>query len=152
MRSARRWFEERLGDLPQSLETKAYVVSVFTRFVGTSVDDMSDESVVLAFMRAQETADFGGFQRIGDWVLWVETFMPDAVKDKRQVVETFGRLAYARCFRLLKKQWPLYEELADDLPRLTRLARRSLLRHGVQDHGAVTLDLGHPSGDPTAIR
>lgn len=151
MRAARRWFEERLGDLPQSLETKAYVVSVFTRFVVTTADDMSDESVVLSFKRAQETADFGKFQRIGDWVLWVETFMPDAVKNKHQVVETFGRLAYSACFRLLKRQWPLYEELADELPRLTYLARKNLLLHGIQDHGAVALDLGHLTDDPTTI-
>lgn len=95
--------------------TRAYVVSVMA---GMNPDAVfgPGESVVLAYAEARAAHDFVRFQRIGDWVLWVEVWAPAYVARDRRVVESIGRLSYATCHRILRGTWPIYEELADQLP------------------------------------
>ena len=109
-----RWFSDRLQDLRCREDTRAYVVGVLSG----KIDDMSDESVVLAFHDASLTGDFAAFQRIGDWTLWASAFAPHPLKAQRDLVERFGRLSYYSCYRIMRGQWTLYEELADELPAI----------------------------------
>ncbi len=119
-----RWFADSLRDVPCRDDTRAYVVGVLTGFCG-SAGDMSRESVVLAYADARRRGDFATFQRIGDWVLWIDAVHPSSIEDHLQVVESIGRMSYYACNHLVK-QWPLYEELADDLPRIARVVRCKL--------------------------
>lgn len=111
------WFVERLESLPQSPEVKAYAIGVLQRFVVSTVDDMSNQSLVMAFIDAQASGDFVKFQRLGDWTLWHMSCAPNI---ETAVVESMGRMSYEACHRILKRQWRVYEELANDLPTLTR--------------------------------
>ncbi len=86
---------------------------------------MSDESIVLAFAEARSTGEFLKFQRIGDYVLWGLSFAPQSFEVPEVAVD-LGRLSYYTCWRLTDKQWVVYEELADDLPRLRIELRRSM--------------------------
>lgn len=118
------WFAERLQDLRCREDTRAYVTGVLAGF---RLDgDMSRQSVVLAYADAREKGDFAAFQRIGDWVLWVDAMHPHFIKDNREVIETIGRLSYYTCHRIMQRQWVLYEELADDLPRIAHGVRCKL--------------------------
>lgn len=111
------WLSERLRTLRCGDDTRAYVVGVLQRFQRDAGSlDMSRESVVLAFHEARLRGDFAGFQRIGDWTLWVSSVQPTQDRAQREVIETFGRLSYYSCHRLMRGQWRLYEELADELP------------------------------------
>ncbi len=87
---------------------------------------MSQESVVLAFYAARQSGDFEAFQRVGDWVLWVSSVGPYPDKGQRDMVETFGRLSYYSCHRVLRGSWPLYEELANELPAIVYDVRCNL--------------------------
>jgi hypothetical protein len=116
------WFAERLRGLNCGSDTRAYVVGVLSGHI----DDMSDESVVLAYQDASLKGNFATFQRIGDWTLWVSAFAPHPLKGQRDVVERFGRLSYYACYRIMRGQWRLYEELADELPRLTWCVRKEI--------------------------
>lgn len=124
MRLARAWFEQRLRPLPHSAETKAYVVGVYSEFVASTTGDMSAESITLAYANAQE---FAAFQRIGDWSLWVQTFLPEAIQGHQVVIDSFGRRSYEVCYRMLKCQLGVYQELAQDLSRLSAMARSQIL-------------------------
>ena len=130
MLTARRWFETRLDPLPHSAEAKAYVAGVFAGFIHSTDGVLAKESLVLAYAAAREIGSIPQHQRIGDWVLWAQTFAPDP--RNVVVVESMGRLSYYACFKLLGGQWRLYEELADDLPRLTRMARKRLVAEKAQ--------------------
>ena len=113
------WFAEQLTELKCSPTAKAYIAGVFssrsTDFVMTR-----RESVVLAFYSARENGDFSTFQKIGDWVLWVDSMNPAFIKNHHEVTETIARLSYFSCHRILKGKWPIYEELADDFPRIVK--------------------------------
>jgi hypothetical protein len=81
-------------------------------------DDMHGTSIVLAYGEACTSGSFAGYKRIGDWVLWVDTFAPAAMGTCHELVESMGRLSYYACHRILRRRWYLYEELADDMPRI----------------------------------
>lgn len=121
------WFSTRLATLPHSDEVKAYVVGVFTRYIVSVDDEMSKESIVLAYDKAIQVGDFAGFQRIGDWVLWVRTFAPSSIKCQPKFVESLGTASYNACYRIMRGQWKVYEELALQLPILTVMARARLI-------------------------
>jgi hypothetical protein len=121
------WFAERLRGLPYRPETLAYVAGVLKALGHPRPgDDLSDQSIVLLYADARRTGDFASFQRIGDWTIWVNAVMPQAVTGVEGVVETLGRLSYYTCYRLMPG-WVVYEELADELPRITARVRHSLV-------------------------
>jgi len=120
------WFDNALHGLRCDNDTRAYVAGVLAGF-GTRADgDLSNESIVLMYNDARVNGDFSRFQRIGDWVLWVSTLYPKHVAENITLVETIGRLSYYSCHRILRREWKLYEELAEDLPRIARDARNEL--------------------------
>lgn len=121
------WFTEQLATVRCSDDARAYIVGVLVKYMRAE-DDMSDESVVLAFADAKTKGDFNTFQRIGDWTLWVSSFYPHRNRGQRDLVETFGRLSYFACHRIMRGQWRLYEELADELPAIVYDIRCNMRR------------------------
>jgi hypothetical protein len=119
-------FAERLTGIPASPEAVAYVVGVLGKRKWDG-EDLSNQSVLLAYLDANERGDFVGFQRIGDWVLFIDSVMPAHFNGVREFVESVGRLSYYRCFRLMGQQWRVYEELADEFPRLVTSVRKRLV-------------------------
>lgn len=111
------WFTAHLDGTGLAPPTKAYVVSVMAGMAPSGTFGPG-ESVVLAYAEARSAHDFVRFQRIGDWVLWVEVWAPAYVARDHRVVESIGRLSYATCHRILRGTWPIYEELADRLPAI----------------------------------
>lgn len=121
------WFADRLRHLKHKPETVAYVVSVLKSLAKPKAcDDLSKRSIVLEFASARESGDFATFQRIGDWVLWVDIVMPESLAGTREIVESVGRQSYYACHRILRGQWRIYEELADELPVIANSAHRIL--------------------------
>ena len=119
-------FADRLQGLPVSAEVNAYVVGVLGKRRWDE-DNMCQQSLVLAYQAAALSGDFTAFQRIGDWVLWVDSVMPAHVKETHDVVQNLGRLSYYRCYRMMGGRWKVYEELADELPALVQHVRRRLV-------------------------
>jgi hypothetical protein len=116
VRAVDEWFVERLRHLECSAEASAYVAGVLRSMVRPKAGiELSDRSIVLAFRDAG--VDFGQLQSIGDWVLWAETFAPGSIS-AREAVDAVAQEAYFRCFRLSRGQWAVYEELANDLPKI----------------------------------
>lgn len=120
------WFAETLSGLRCQDETRAYVAGLLANFHHASAPDLSTQSVVLALADARLKGDFVAFQRIGDWVLWVDIVHPAFIKHHVDVTEAAGRQAYYCCHRIMMGQWQVYEELADELPRLARAIRCKL--------------------------
>lgn len=118
----RNWLEQQISGLEYERHTKAYITSVLHRYVHAA-DDLSDKSVVLLYANAGH--DFDTYQMIGDWVLWVGTFHPSVLDVHRSVYLTLGRMSYDKCYKLLHRQWVLYEELADQLPKIMVETRKT---------------------------
>lgn len=120
------WFCRSLEGVEASPDARAYLVSLFAS-MKSAQEDLSRESIVLAFAEARTTGEFQKFQRIGDWVVWCMSFAPESI-GARELVIDLGRLSYYACWRMTNKEWTVYEELADNLPRLTKALGRSLGR------------------------
>lgn len=118
------WFGKSLESVKASPDARAYLVSLFVS-MKTAEEDLSKRSIVLSYAEARDKGDFVRFQRVGDWVLWGLTFAPESFEVPDLAVD-FGRLSYYTCWRLTRKEWKVYEELADELPRISREARMRL--------------------------
>jgi len=111
------WFCRRMEGVDVSPDARAYLVSLFSS-MKSAHNDMSRESIVLAFSEARLTGQFAKYQRIGDWVMWGMSFTPESFETKELIID-LGRLSYYACWRMTNKEWRVYEELANDLPRIT---------------------------------
>ena len=118
------WFADRLTQLRCSADARAYVVGVLMKYRSAD-EDLSRRSIVLAYCDARETGRFENFQRVGDWALWVSALQPN--ESDREIVESLGRMSYYTCHRLMRRSWPVYEELADELPVIASGVRCNLL-------------------------
>jgi hypothetical protein len=122
------WFADQLQDLNCSPETLAYVVGVLKALGQPKAgEDMSKQSVIMAYQAASMSGEFAGFQKLGDWVLWTDVVCPDFVDVNRQVFESFGQLSYLSCHKILRGQWHVFEELANELPSIASRVRRKLV-------------------------
>jgi len=122
------WFADRLTGLNYEPETVAYVTSVLkTLSHPTDEDVFVNRSIVIAYADARKAGDFTAFQRIGDWVLWIDAIAPASIERDREVIESIGRLSYYTCHRILKGKWKVYEELADELPTIAARVRMRLI-------------------------
>lgn len=121
------WFADRLQGLQRRPETTAYIVGVLkARGNWSPEDDLSDRSIILTFAAAVQSGDFAQFQRLGDWILWADVVVPEHFADSRELVDGIGRRAYYSCHRILRGQWRVYEELADELPTIVQQVRSKL--------------------------
>ncbi len=119
------WFDERLEGVTCSAEAKAYVSGILAKY-RHAVDDLSKRSIVLEYAEAQASASFEGYQRIGDWTLFVFSVYPQSLHESAGIVMSIGQTCYASCDSLMKGRWPVYVELAQELPELSRQVHRRL--------------------------
>ena len=96
--------------------TKAYVVGVFLDRVKNQ--NIQDNSIVLAYAHACTTGRFEKFQELGDWILWTLTFTPEFHSGNQRIVMDLGRRSYETCWRLLRGEWDVFSELADEFPNI----------------------------------
>lgn len=120
----RAWFTDLLASIEVQDATRAYIIDVMSS-PGHDCN-LHDRSIVLAYYDACSTGSFSSFKRIGDWVLWIASFAPESIEVHRDVNESIGRLSYYACHRILNKKWHLYEELADDMPKIVHNVQLAL--------------------------
>ena len=113
----KQWIDCALDDVKSSKEAKSYIANVLSQH------SLNDCSLVLKFCDAKASGKFHLFQEIGDYVLFVNSLF---ATQHRDVHLTLARLSYYSCYRILQKQWPLYEELADQLPAYTKQIKNAL--------------------------
>jgi hypothetical protein len=105
------WFADAVSNVKCSNETRAYIVGVLAR------PEVPTGSIVLEYARARNLG-FPALQRLGDGVTWLAIVAPECLGTHERVAVSVARVSYGTCHRLLRGRWKLYEELADDLPRL----------------------------------
>lgn len=118
------FFSDRTRTLINYQETtRAYIVNVF-KTAKKETSDYSKESVTIIYAKAKFEHRFDLFQNLGDWILFAQTFYPESLQNAS--VEYYNAIAqdsYHRCYRLLNRQWGLFEELADNFPNLVTSLR-----------------------------
>jgi len=92
-------------------ETKAYINGIFNSYIN-SAGDLSKQSLTLEYIKAKENYDFSSFQNIGDWIFFVRTMYPESVTSD-EYYDTLAQCSYYKCYIIIDKKWPCFEELAD---------------------------------------
>ena len=125
-RNISNFFDELLIDLECQQDTKAYIVSIYGKYKSAEFD-LSKDSVTLLFAQARRKQDFLAYQNLGDWIFFVKTIAPQHLKfASKEYYDTVARLSYYSCYKLINRQWKLFEELADDFLVLEEQVKKRL--------------------------
>lgn len=113
------FFSKELSVLRCDPTAKAYIVGVLSDFK-TSKIDYSKESITSVYSDASFSNNFVKFQSIADWLFLCLSLYPEHLnKASMDYYYTVGRMSYFKCYKLLNKQWIVFEYLADTLIPLT---------------------------------
>lgn len=125
-RNITNFFEEMLDDLQCQQDTKAYIISIYGKYKSAQ-PDLSKDSVTLQFAQARHNQDFLIYQNLGDWIFFANTLAPAHLKfASKDYYDTVARLSYYSCYKLINKQWKLFEELSDNFLSLERQVKNKL--------------------------
>lgn len=119
------FFDQNLQQLNCHQDTRSYIVNIFSNFKNSN-NDFSTESITIKFAEARNNANFMIYQQLGDWLFFSHTLYPEFLSSRASLeyFETIGRLSYYSCYRLLNRQWILYENLADEFVDLSIRSRK----------------------------
>ena len=120
------FFDEILSDLRCHQDTRAYIVSIYGKYKSPDLD-LSKHSISLEFAQARSKHDFFIYQNLGDWIFFSNTMIPQHLKfASKDYYDTVARLSYYSCYKIINKQWKLFEELADDFSNIERQVKDKL--------------------------
>ncbi len=113
------WFSKNLENLKCEEETRAYIVSIFTKYLKTAQEDYSKESLTLLYSEARDKHNFIIYQNLGDWIFFCKTFFPEFLKNASDsYYQCIAKNCYYSCFKLINKKWKVFEELSDNFEYL----------------------------------
>jgi hypothetical protein len=125
------FFTESLADLKCQDDTRAYIISIFAKFKNSS-DDLSKCSLTLRLAQAHEKQNFSIYQNIGDYLFFVNSIAPQYLTGASQdYYDSLASVSYYSCYNLIKRQWHLYYELANEFTPLYKQARSSFERRNL---------------------
>lgn len=108
------FFNEKIQTINCEEPTRAYILSIFKKYKYAEYD-FSNQSVTILYCNAKDSQNFSKFQNLGDWLFFSETMFPKSLNAATpDYYETIARLSYYSCYRLINKQWKLFEELSDN--------------------------------------
>lgn len=108
------FFEELLADIKCQPTTRIYITSIYAKYK-TAEFDLSKDSITLQFAQARDKQDFLTYQNLGDWIFFANTVAPQHLQfASKDYYDTIARLSYYSCYRLINRQWKLFEELSDN--------------------------------------
>ena len=114
------FFYKKLEPLGCQEDTKAYIISILDKYK-TPTFDFSREKVTLLYAEAKYSYDFIKYQNLGDWLFFAKSCFPEHLKNASEdYYVTIAKLSYYSCYSLLNKQWPLYENIADNFENLSK--------------------------------
>ena len=122
------FFEELLNDLQCQHDTKAYIISIYGKYKSAQFD-LSKDSVTILFAQARNNQDFLTYQNLGDWIFFANTLAPNHLHHaSKDYYDTLAKLSYYSCYKLIDRQWKLFEELADNFNALESQVKSKLER------------------------
>lgn len=120
------FFNELLVDLQCQHDTKSYIIGIYGKYRSADFD-LSQDSLTLLFAQARQKQDFLIYQNLGDWIFFSNTFAPKHLHNaSKEYYDTIARSSYYSCYKLINKQWKLFEELSDNFIVLENQVRKKL--------------------------
>jgi hypothetical protein len=125
-RNVTNFFQELLDDLTCQQDTKAYIISIYGKYK-TADQDLSKDSLTLLLSQARSKQDFLTYQNLADWIFFANTVAPKHLQfASKDYYDTVARASYYTCYRLINRQWKLFEELSDNFLTLESQVKERL--------------------------
>jgi hypothetical protein len=117
----REFFTTQIESLPNCRQsTKSYIISVFSQ-PKMEQYNYSNESITLLYAAAKFEPNFQKFQSLGDWLLVAKSLFPASLSEATpEYYDAIAQNCYYKCYTLINKEWPIFEELADTFPSVVR--------------------------------
>jgi hypothetical protein len=123
-KSLNEFFCNEFNDLQCLPETRSYIISIFSKYKNNSYD-YSKQSLTILYFNAYNNRNFFIFQNIGDWIFFCNSVFPESLNSaSKEYYNELAKNSYDQCFKLINKQWRIYENLADDFNYLTKQTRK----------------------------
>lgn len=108
-----------VGRINASEQTIAYIRSIFKDYM--RAENMpTNMSVTLLYAEARESYSFEKYQKLGDWIFFSKTVLPGhLVNASEKYYIALAQNSYYKCYLLTKRQWKLFEEMADNFEYLS---------------------------------
>jgi hypothetical protein len=120
------FFEELLTDINCHRDTRAYIISIYGKYKSSEFD-LSKDSITLLFAQARNKQDFLTYQNLGDWIFFSNTLTPNHLNNAtKNYYDTIARVSYYSCYKLINRQWKLFEELSDNFLTLESEVKQKL--------------------------
>jgi hypothetical protein len=125
-RNVTNFFEEILNDLKCQQDTKSYIISIYGKYKSAE-SDLSKYSITELFSQARAKQDFLTYQKLADWIFFSNTIAPQHLKfASKDYYDTVARISYYTCYRMINRQWKLFEELSDNFLNLESQVKKKL--------------------------
>jgi hypothetical protein len=117
------YFNDILTKLQCSEETKAYIISIYSKYKTTDFD-LSQDSLTLYYLRARERQNFLAFQTIGDYLFFSFSLVPEHLKfASKDYYIVLAQDSYDFCYRKTNRQWNCYKQLSNNFDELNHEVR-----------------------------
>jgi len=118
------YFSNKLKSLDCREDTKSYLISTLSKYINSKYD-LSNESLTLFYIKANESYSFEKYQNLSDWILMTRIMYPSHLKNASiDYYRTLARYGYLSCYKILNKSWPLFEELSDNFIYIEESSRK----------------------------
>jgi hypothetical protein len=119
------YFKEELKHLNCSEETRAYIISIFSKYRFNN-NDLSKQSITVEYSIAKLENNFNRLQNLGDWLFYTNTLYPESLRHaSKDYYHSVGQMSYYSCYKIVR-DWRLYEQLADRFIELSNSSRTIL--------------------------
>jgi hypothetical protein len=127
-----KYFKPTIDKLAYSKELNSYLLNLLVTI--DKLENLSKNSLTLKYIEAQSNYNFNLYQSLGDWILFCQVNMPEHLKNaEEKYYNALAQNSYYHCYIMLKRQWKLFEELADMYPNIVKDLRISVKRSAFHD-------------------
>ena len=120
------FFEKLLADIKCQPTTRIYITSIYGKYKSAE-NDLSKHSITELFSQARAKQDFLTYQNLADWIFFSNTIAPQHLKfASKDYYDTVARVSYYTCYRMINRQWKLFEELSDNFLNLESQVKKKL--------------------------
>lgn len=125
------WFEDQFKDIDVEFAVKMYVIDLCSMYKSNNYD-LCDKSIVEMYAEASKNANFKLYQSIGDYVLWATIFVPESLKNNRDISEYFAKKSYMSCFNMTKNKYDVYKVLSIDFRKISDSCKSAIGKNHVK--------------------
>jgi hypothetical protein len=128
--SLEEYLNNKIKNIKCRTDTAAYVINTLKNYQNSTYE-FTNTSLTLQFAEAKEESSFKKYNDLADHLLFMESIYPGALSSKGASQEYYlslGRVSYYKCYTLMNKTWPLYEELSDCLKDIIEQLHEELVQ------------------------